>query len=145
MMTTNLDAKFPEVLYERGLNDKLIELVGEEWSPFKGHTMADVLIYAMGYALSHNMKPRPLGPKPMKLPPQAFDAEKRTLMRSLAIHVKNDVSVIKNNNEVITICAEYANAATTEVYNRLSNKDHSVTSENVLEEFLEECDDSCHV
>ncbi len=105
--------------------------------------MADVFIYTMAYAFSRNMKARPLSPKPMKLPPQAFDAEKRTLMRSLAMHVKNDISVIKNNNEVITICAEYSNAGTTEVYNTLYNKEHNVTSENVLEEFLEERDNSC--
>lgn len=142
-MTTNLDVKFPDVWYDRSLNGVLDELVNEEWSPFNGRTRADVFIYAMAYAFSHNMKPKALDPKPMKLPPYAFDVEKRTLMRSLAIYVKSDISVIKNNNEVIKICSEYANAAIMEIYNTLRNKPSDVTSENVLEELLQECHESC--
>ena len=138
MLTSNLDVKFPDVVYDRSHRDRLDELVSADWSPFKGRTMADVYIYAMAYAFSHNMKPKALEPKAMKLPPYAFDVEKRTLMRSLAIHVKNDIRVIKNNSEVVTICSEYANAGMTQIYNALKNKRLNVTSENVLEEFLQE-------
>lgn len=138
VMTTNLDVKFPDVVYDRSFRDKIGDLINEDWSPFKGRTIADVYIYSMAYAFSHNMKPKALDPKPMKLPPYAFDIEKRTLMRSLAIHVKNDIRVIKNNNEVVTICSEYANAGLGPIYNALNNKDLMVTSENVLEKFLEE-------
>ena len=137
-MTTDLDVKFPDVVYDRSFRDKMGDLINEEWSPFKGRTMADVYIYAMAYAFSHNMKPKALDPKPMKLPPYAFDIEKRTLMRSLAIHVKNDIRVIKNNSEVVTICSEYANAGLGSIYNALKNKNHMITSEDVLEGFLEE-------
>lgn len=137
MLATDLDVKFPDVVYDRRLREKLGDLVNEDWSPFKGRSMADVFIYAMAYAFSHNMKPKALEPKAMKLPPYAFDVEKRTLMRSLAIHIKNDIRVIKNNSDVITICAEYANAAITEIHNALVNKPHNLTSENVLEGFLE--------
>lgn len=145
-MTTDLDVKFPEVVYDRRLREKLGDLVNEDWSPFKGHSMADVFIYAMAYAFAHNMKPKVLEPKAMKLPAYAFDVEKRTLMRSLAIHIKNDIRVIKNNSEVIAICAEYANAAINEIHNALYSKPHNLTSENVLEGFLEslqECDNQC--
>lgn len=137
-MTSDLDIKFPEILYDRRFRTKLSDLVSEEWSPFKGRSMADVFIYAMAYAFSHGMKPKALEPKAMKLPPYAFDIEKRALMRSLAIHVKNDVRIIKSNNKVATICSEYANAAILQIYNALLNKHHNATSENVLEDFLGE-------
>lgn len=141
-MTTNLDVKFPDVWYDRSLSGKLDDLVNEGWSPFNGRTRADVFVYAMAYAFSHNMKRKALEPKAMKLPPYAFDVEKRTLMRSLAIHVKGDIGVIKNNNEVIKICAEYANAAIIEIYNAVRTRHSDITSENVLEEFLQECHNS---
>lgn len=135
-MTTDLDAKFPEVLYNRNLHDEMSDLVHEPWSPFKGRTQADLFVFAMAYAFSQGVTRKPLDPNPMKLPPYAFDVEKRTLMRSLAIHVKNDIRVIKDNNEVITICAEYANAAIKYIHTALRNKPSEKTSEDILEEFV---------
>lgn len=134
-MPSDLDTKFPEVFYNREHQNIYHELINEEWSPFKGKTMADVFIFAMAYAYAARLKPVPLE-RGIKMPPTAFDSEKRGLMRSLAMYTKKDMRVIKDNLSVIKICEEYANAAIKKVHLNIKEKDPDYTSEEVLENMV---------
>ena len=137
-MSSDLDTKFREVPYDRQHQDMYRDLTSQDWSPFNKRTNATAFIFSMAYAFSNGIKPLALGTDTLKLPPYAFDTQMRTLMRSLAIHLKGDVNVIKDNNVVIKICSEHANAAIGEVYQRIKEKEQQFTSENILEKIIDE-------
>ena len=73
----------------------------------------------MSYAYAKNLPRKPIDGKDKKLPPRGFDTQMRYMMRTLAIHEEGDVNVVKNNNAVVKICAEYANAAFHEIYKKI--------------------------
>ena len=137
-LSSDLDTKFRDVPYDRRHQEIYRELTNQDWSPFNGRTNATVFIFSMAYAFSNGIKPLELGSDALKLPPYAFDTQMRTLMRSLAMHLKGNVHVVKDNNAVIKICSEYANAAVGEVYRRIREKEQQFTSENILEQIIDE-------
>ena len=136
-MSPALDIKFPKISYNKNDQDLYTELVLEEWSPFKEHTRAEVFIFAMAYAFNKKLEPLDLESSKLELPGNAFDDNMRNLMRSLAISVKKDVNIIKDNHAVLDICEMYANTALKKIYKTIKEKNPEISSENVLESLIQ--------
>ena len=62
-------------------------------------------------------------------------------MRSLAIAKAEDLKIIKKSSGkegYVKICEEYAFSGFDEVYNRIKNRDSTISAENILNEMLNE-------
>lgn len=116
---------------------KMQQLTTQEWSPFNGHDMAKVFIFCMAYGFAKKSKPvSPPGNGSM--PASAFDEEMRNYMKFVAVARKENLDVITNANEVVKICEGYAYACFVEVYNKLANRDSSISPETILESLIQE-------
>ena len=74
--------------------------------------------------------------KPAKMPPGAFDATMRTLMRSIMIDEKHDVYSIKDNSELRNMCQKYANAGIGNLYLSVKNRPTWKEKEVVLMDLI---------
>lgn len=116
---------------------KMQQLTTQEWSPFNGHDMAKVFIFCMAFGFAKHKKPiSPPGSGSM--PASAFDQEMRNYMKFVAIASKNDLEVILNANEVVKICEGYAYASFLEVYDKIANRDSSISPATILETLIQE-------
>lgn len=137
-MSSDLDIKFPGIKYETSDQKLYEDLILEEWSPFKKYKRSDVFLFAVTYAYNKKLVPKELDSNRLTLPAPAFDKEMRTLMRSLAISITNDVAVIKNNKKVVNICEQYANASIKIIHQKIINKNPENTSEDILEYLIKD-------
>ena len=141
---SNFDIEFgPWINYgksdkENKIGDKMEDLVSMPWSPFNGCDYAQVFIFCMSYAFAKNRKPidPPGGSKTM--PASAFKRDMRDFMKAVAIAYKKDLDVITRPNEVVKICEGFAYASFLEVYNKIKNRDSSITNEMILDSLLQE-------
>lgn len=120
---------------------KMQQLTTQEWSPFNGHDMAKVFIFCMSYAFA---KKRELQKPPGSgsMPASAFDQEMRNLMKFVAIDKKKDLDIITNAKEVVKICEGYAYAGFLEVYDKIANRDSSISPETILESLIQKVSSS---
>lgn len=141
---SDAEIEFPWVNY--GANDKqkkerMLELTTQNWSPFNGYDHATVFIFCMSYAFAKNKTSMPPPGSSGSMPPSAFKTGMRDLMRSLAIAKTGNLKIIKKSSGkegYVKICEEYAYPAFDEVYNRLKNRDSTISAENILNEMLNE-------
>ncbi len=141
---SNVEIEFPWVNY--GASDKerktrMTELITQNWSPFNGYDIAAVFIFCMSYAWAKDKTPISPPKGSGSIPPSAFKKEMRDLMRALAIAKTGDLGIIKKssgNGGYVRICEDYASAGFDEVYNRIKNRDSSISAENILNEILNE-------
>ena len=135
-MTSDLDTKFPEIYYD-GTKDYMYEhLKNDLTSPLKGQTYATIFIFAMALAKRDRLVPADLK-KQAKMPPNAFDSNMRTLMRSIMIDEKRDVYSIKDNLELRNICQKYANAGIDKLYWSVTNNPVGTEGEDVLVDLIQ--------
>ena len=135
-MASDLDLKFPEIDIDVAYKDKYEYLIKTDASPFFRRTMADVFIFAMALAIKKDLPPKKLT-KRTKLPSNAFDSEKRTLMRSVLIHQKDDVYAIRDNTMVKHLCEDYANAGIEMLHMKIEGKPDSMTGQDVLVKLIQ--------
>jgi len=141
---SDAEIEFPWVNYgasDKQTKEKMIELTNQNWSPFNGYDNAVVFIFCMSYAFAKNKTPMPPPGSSGSMPPSAFKMEMRDLMRSLAIAKDGDLKVIKKSSGkegYVKICEQYAHSAFDEVYNRIKNRDSTISAENILNEMLNE-------
>ena len=135
-MASDLDLKFPEIDIDVAYRDKYEYLIKTDASPFFRRTMADVFIFAMALAIKKDLPPKKLT-KRAKLPANAFDSEKRTIMRSVIIHQKDDVYAIRDNTTVKHLCEDYANAGIEMLHMKIEGKPDSMTGQDVLVELIQ--------
>lgn len=115
---------------------KMQQMTTQEWSPFNGHDMAKVFIFCMAYAFAKKREPQK-PPGSGSMPASAFDQEMRNYMKFVAIASKKDLDVITNAKEVVKICEGYAYAGFLEVYDKIANRDSSITPETSLESLIQ--------
>ena len=109
------------------------------WSPFNGCDYAQVFIFCMSYAFAKGRIPRKLpGGSSGSMPASAFKGDMRDFMKAMAVAHTKDLDVILKPNTVVKICEEYAYASFLEVYDRIKNRNSSITNEMILSSFLEE-------
>lgn len=135
-MSKELDIKFPEIFYDGDKKHMYSYLETDPTSPFMGHTRAAVFIFAMALAKRDGLTPSTLK-KPTKLPPNAFDQNMRTLMRSIMIEEKNNVYCIDDNIELRNMCQKYANAGIDKLYSKFKN--NPINREDVLATLINDC------
>ena len=140
---SNVEIEFPWVNYGAGDGErkrKMTELTTQSWSIFNGYDHAAVFIFCMAYAFAKDKTPIP--PKGSgSMPPSSFKRDIRDLMRALAIAKTADLRIIKKSSGkggYVKICEEYASAGFDEVYNKIKNRDSSVSAESILNEMLNE-------
>lgn len=132
------DIQFPKVNYGPENKEQMDELVLSEWSPFFGKDRADVFIFCMSYAYARGLEPKSITGSGT-MPASAFDVEKRHLMRSLAISVEGNITIIKDSRKYVTICEEYAYAAFERIYKQIRDAfDNGVKTENILYDIINE-------
>ena len=122
------------------------ELTHESWSPFNGCMNWQVFIFCCAYGFGKK-KARKVVPGKESMPPSAFKAETRDLMRAIAIAETKNLRIIKEprgKDGYVRICEEYAYSALNEVYNRLRTKDDGTvdSAEIVMDNMIREIEDS---
>ena len=139
---SDADIEFPWVNYgaaDKHVKDKMIELTTQSWSPFNEHDFATVFIFCMAYAFAKGKTPIPPPKGSGSMPPSAFKGNMRQLMCILAIAETGELKTIKKSagkGGYVKICERYAFAGFSEVYNKIKNRDSSITAESVLNEML---------
>lgn len=141
---SDAEIEFPWVNYgasDKQTKERMNELITQNWSPFNGYDLAAVFIFCMSYAFAKNKTPIPPPGSSGSMPPSVFKTEIRDLMRSLAIAKAEDLKIIKKSSGkegYVKICEEYAFSGFDEVYNRIKNRDSTISAENILNEMLNE-------
>jgi len=141
---SDAEIEFPWVNYGVGneeVKKGMIELTTQSWSPFNGYDNAAVFIFCMSYAFAKGKTPMPPQGNKGSMPPSAFKTDMRDLMRSLAIAKTGNLKIIKKSSGkegYVKICEDYAYSSFGEVYNRLKNRDSTISAENILNEMLNE-------
>lgn len=147
---SDVEIEFPWVNYgasDKETKERMTELTTQNWSPFNGYDNAAVFIFCMSYAFGKDKTPMSPPKGSGSMPPSAFKMEMRDLMRSLAIAQTGDLKIIKKSSGkegYVRICEEYAYSGFNEVYNRLKNRDSTVSPENILNEMLDEVESKNH-
>ena len=131
------DINFPKVNYGKKNVDRIHELTIADWSPFFDHGYWEIFIFCMSYAYVKGLKPEKV-PGTATMPADAFKTETRHLMRALAIDYKNDISVIKNSRDYVTICEQFAYVGFDEVYNMIKNRPSEKAVDSVLFDMINE-------
>ena len=135
---SDAEIEFPWVNYgasDKTRKDRMTELTTQKWSPFNGYDNAAVFIFCMSYAFAKNKTPVPPSGSQGSMPPSAFKTDMRDMMRSLAIAKAGELRIIKKSagkEGYVKICESYANSGFDEIYNKLKNRDSSISPENVL-------------
>ena len=141
---SDAEIEFPWVNYgasEKQTKERMIELTTQNWSPFNAYDFAAVFIFCMSYAFAKDKTPMSPPGSQGSMPPSAFKTEMRDLMRSLAIAKTSNLKIIKKSSGkegYVRICEEYAYSGFDEVYNRLKNRDSTISAENILNEMFNE-------
>lgn len=135
-MSNELDIKFPEISYDETKATMYQYLKDDPESPFHGHTYATIFIFAMALAKRDGLLPENLE-KSAKMPPNAFDGNMRTLMRSIMIDEKHDVYRIRDNIALRNMCQRYANVGIDRLYLSIKNKPVGKEGEDVLIELIQ--------
>lgn len=141
---SDAEIEFPWVNYgasDKTRKERMTELTTQKWSPFNGYDMAAVFIFCMSYAFAKNKTPVPPAGSQGSMPPNAFKMDIRDMMRSLAIAKTGELRIIKKSSGkegYVKICESYANSGFDEIYNKLKNRDSSISPENILNEIFDD-------
>jgi len=138
---SDAEIEFPWVNYgvtDPKIKEHMADLSSQLWSPFNGCDFAEIFIFCMSYAYAKDKTPIPPPKGSGSMPANAFKMEMRDLMRALAIAKTGDLKIIKNPRDYVKICEGYAFSAFEEVYNRIKNRDPSISPEMILDEMLNE-------
>ena len=124
---------------ENNIKQKMTDLVSMSWSPFNESDRAQVFIFCMSYAFAKGRIPKDL-PKSGggSLPASAFKKDMRDYMKVVAIVHTNSLDIITKPVEVVNICEKYAYAGFLEVYDKIKNRNSSITNEMIMESLLNE-------
>lgn len=126
---------------ENKITEKMEELSTMPWSPFNGCDYAQIFIFCMSYAFAVGRKPvSPPSKGSGSMPASAFKRDMRDFMKAVAIAHTKDLDVITKPNEVVKICEGFAYASFLEVYDKIKNRDTSISNEMILDSILQEID-----
>jgi len=123
---------------EPDIREKMEELKTMDWSPFNGCDAAQVFIFCMAYAFAKGRKPNQSAGKGGAMPASAFKRDMRDFMKVVSIAHTKDLEVITKPNEVVKICECYASASFLEVYDRIKDRDSTISAEMILDSLLQE-------
>ena len=134
-MSSELDIKFPEINYDAARADLYKKLKESPDSPFHGHTLADIFLFAMALAKKSGITPKELE-TPAKLPASAFNETMRAFMRSIMIDELGDVYAIRDNTKLRHMCEKYANAGIEMLYMKIMERSAEKYGDDALADLI---------